>query len=224
MTRKPGSREPASKPDDEDLQALEQRLDAARRDPATQALAQILAWRLACARGEPKRLELDVQFMGALRLLSARLVGGNDADDVAHDAFVSLLSWMQETPVPEIETLLDSEDGVARLLYQLTVWRAYDHHRRTKRRREDLTAHDERAPAIDQAHAAQPQFLAPDIKRVEQAYAALTPVQRIAHVLHHYYGFTDADFETTLGWNRASSRSLVHRANQALKRAMRIAP
>ena len=224
MTRKRGSREPAPQPDDEDLQALEQRLTVARQDPATRALAQILEWRLACARGEPKRLVLNVTFMGPLRLLSARLVGGNDAEDVAHDAFVSLLSWMQATPVPEIEALLDSEDGVARLLYQLTVWRAYDHHRRKKRRREDPIAQDDRGSAGELTQVVQPPFLAPDIKRVEQAYAALTPVQRIAHVLHHYYGFTDADFENTLGWKRATSRSLVHRANQALRRAMSMDP
>ena len=225
MARKSGPREPPRKPPDEDPQALDQRLEAARRDPTKLALVQILEWRLACAREEPKRLALDVRFMARLRLLAARLVGSNDGDDVAHDAFVNLLSWMRETPVPQIQELLDSENGVTRLVHRLTVCRAYDHHRRNTRRREDLTAHgDELELPSAGAHDTPPPFLAPEIERVEHAYAALTAVQRIAHVLHHYYGFTDTDFEETLGWNRATSRSLVHRANQALKRALGIEP
>jgi DNA-directed RNA polymerase specialized sigma24 family protein len=222
MSRKSGRREPARDPDREDVLALEQLLEATRRDPAKVALAQILEWRLARARGEPMTLALDVQFVRPLRVLSTRLVGSNDADDVTQEAFVSLIVWMQDKPVPDLSRLLASKNGVLRLLYRLTVCRAYDHLRRRKARPEDLTPKGEDGEfPIDPAHGSQPHFIAEDIARVERAYAALPPLQRIAHVLHHYYGFTDADFEETFQWNRISSRSHVHRAKVALKRALR---
>jgi len=74
------------------------------------------------------------------------------------------------------------------------------------------------------AHEVPKQHIAVDIERLERAYATLPPAQRIAHVLHHYYGFTDADFEATLGLTRTNSRTLVHRAHLALKRAMEMKP
>src|SRR5690349_14140651 len=114
MPRKSGPGDPPPPPTDDEIHALEQRLEVARQDPTQRALAQILAWRLAGARGEPRRLEMDLEFMQPLRLFSARLVGGNDADDVAQDALESLLLWMQEASLAQIQALMDSKDGIDR--------------------------------------------------------------------------------------------------------------
>jgi DNA-directed RNA polymerase specialized sigma24 family protein len=222
MSRKSGPRVP------DDIRALEQLLESVRRDSTAEPgdsakaiLLRILEWRLARARNEPRPLVLDIAFIHPfvrpLHLLIIRLVGRHDTEDVTQDAFLSLLRFMLYKPVPKIAELVESENCLGRLFYRLTVCRAYDGRRRRKARRESVTANgEEQDLARDLAHAPQ-QPVDVDFVRVERAYAALPPLQRIAHVLHFYYGFTDADFEETLGWNKASARSLVYRANLALK-------
>lgn len=218
MTRKRGPEEP---PDDE-VRQLERQLEAVRQDPAKGVLVQILERRLETLRSEQKELvwELAHQHASALRLLATRLVGSNEADDVAQEAFISLLRWVRAKPASEIEALLDSKNGVQRMLVRFTACRAYDLLRQRANRREQLTASGEESELRGSTAAALSQYLAVDIARLERAYAALPPAQRVVHVLHHYYGFTDSDFEETLGLSKANSRTLAHRARTALKAAM----
>lgn len=217
MTRKPEPEEP-----DDEVRQLERELEAVRQDPAQGVLVQILERRLETLRSEQKELvwQLAHRHAPALRLLATRLVGSNEADDVTQEAFISLLRWVQARPVSEIKALLDSKNGVQRMLVRFTACRAYDLLRQPANRREQLTASGEESELRGSAAAVLPQYLAVEIARLEHAYAALPPAQRVVHVLHHYYGFTDADFEQTLGLSKANSRTLAHRARMALKVAM----
>ena len=106
---------------------------------------------------------------------------------------------------------------------RITACRAFEH----LRRRENLTgaSNDGRAEIeVVDVSMSQRLHTTLDVERVERAYASLSPMQRIAHVLHYYYGFTDADFQLTLGISRTNSRALVSRANRALRRALENKP
>jgi RNA polymerase sigma factor (sigma-70 family) len=209
-------------PPDVDVRQLERQLEAVRQDPASGVLVQILERRLKTLRSEHRKLiwELAHQHAPVLRVLATRLVGSPEADDVAQEAFLSLLRWVQARPASEVQALLDSQNGVQRMLVRFTSCRAYDLLRQRAHRREQLTASGDESELRGTTAAALPQYLAVDIARLERAYAALPPAQRIVHVLHHYYGFTDSDFEETLGLSKANSRTLAHRARMALKAAM----
>lgn len=102
---------------------------------------------------------------------------------------------------------------------RITACRAFEHLRR--REIPSGASHGDRAE-IEVVDVSMPQRLHTtlDVERVERAYASLSAMQRIAHVLHYYYGFTDTDFQLTLGISKTNSRSLVSRANRALRRAL----
>jgi RNA polymerase sigma factor (sigma-70 family) len=218
MTRKPGPEEP----DDDEVRQLERQLEAVRQDPAQGGLVQILERRLETLRSEQKKLvwQLARHYGHALRMMATRLVGSGEADDVTQEAFISLLRWVQARPASGVKALLDSTNGVQRMLFRFTACRSYDLLRQRASRREQLTAGGEESELGDGEAATAPQYLAAELARLERAYATLPPAQRVVHVLHHYYGFTDADFEETLGLSKANSRTLAHRARVALKRAM----
>jgi DNA-directed RNA polymerase specialized sigma24 family protein len=191
----------------------------ARRDPTQDT--PILEQMLGEARREQDELirEFVHQHARALEVLAARLVGRADAEDVAQDAFVNLVKWVQTTPVDEAMACLRSEDGLLKLMCKMTWCRAYDH---LRRRKDELAGDGEQLERTVEDRSGVCSQVALDVKRVERAYRRLPPAQRIAHVLHHYYGFTDADLEATLGITKANARTLVCRANLALKAAMEI--
>ena len=155
-----------------------------------------------------------------LRRLATRLVGLNDADDVAQEALVSFMKWIRTHPPQHALELLRSTEQSQALVYTITARRAYEHLRRRERRKDH--------PTVDGAEiergTSEPAMPRPDVRvdieRLEAAYAALSPMQRIVHVLHCYYEFTDADLAETLGISKTNSRTLVFRANRALKSAM----
>ncbi|HEY6176831.1 MAG TPA: hypothetical protein VIX73_20385 [Kofleriaceae bacterium] len=146
--------------------------------------------------------QLVHDYRTQLLVLAARLVGCDDAAAVAQEAFVRLAQRIARRPLPEVLALLRSPPDLRKLMYRITVCRAFEHLRRR-------SGHSLAAPLPGD-----------DVERLEAAYASLSPMQRIAHVLHYYYGFTSADFKLTLGISKANSRTLVCRANRALKRAM----
>lgn len=170
------------------------------------------------ARQEQSRLvrEFAQEHSRSLLRLATRLVGGNDAEDVAQEAFVDLARRIKNRPAAETMALLESPEALSRLMYRITACRAYDHLRRLRRN----AIADRSVDAETVVDQPPPHRAEIDVRRVEYAYAALPPAQRVAHVLHHYYGFTDADMEATLGISKVNSRTLVRRANLALKRAM----
>lgn len=144
-----------------------------------------------------------------LLAIARRLVGRTHAEDVAQDAFVKLAQRLEQCPPPEVMALLRSPTDLRKLMCRITACRAYEHLRHRENR-----AH---APADGGAA-----FEAIDVERVERAYARLSPTQRIAHVLHHYYGFTDKDFELTLGISRSHGQTLARCAHRALRHALEL--
>lgn len=157
-----------------------------------------------------------------LLTMAARMVGRTHAKDVAQEAFVRLAERIERWPLPEVMALLRSSTDLEKLMCRITACRAFEH----LRRRESLTgAPDDDRAEIEVVDPSMPQRLhttldVERVERAERAYASLSPAQRIAHVLHYYYGFTDTDFQVALGISRTSSRALVGRANRALRRAL----
>ena len=157
---------------------------------------------------------------GWLRRLATRLVGRNDGDDVAQEALVSFMKWSRTHPLQQVLELLRSAEQSKALVYTIAARRAYEHLRRRERRRDHPTV-DGAEIERGTSEPAMPRLgVRADLDRLEAAYAALSPMQRIAHVLHHHYGFTDAELAETLGTSKTNSRTLVCRANRALKSAM----
>lgn len=157
-----------------------------------------------------------------LRSLAARFVGRNHADDVAQNAFLSLVTWIRTNPPQDVMSLLRDPTQLRKFMSTLTARRAYDLLRREQRRRDQLT--DDGAPREPDAGTVMTGPHAGDIARVERAYAGLSPLQRIAHILYHYYELDHADVATVLEISVTNCRTLVCRANRALKRAMEIEP
>lgn len=154
-----------------------------------------------------------------LLTMATRMVGRTHAEDVAQEAFVRLAERIERRPLPEVMALLRSPTDLRKLMCRITACRAFEH----LRRRENLTgaSNDDRAE-IEVVDVSMSQRLQTtlDVERVERAYTSLPPMQRIAHVLHYYHGFTDTDFQLTLGISKSNSRTLVSRANRALRRAL----
>jgi RNA polymerase sigma factor (sigma-70 family) len=175
--------------------------------------------------GESERDRLVRRFIeghwSQLRSLAARLVGGAHAEDVAQEACLNLVERLVQRPSSDVIALLRSPTDLHKLMCRITACRAYDHLRR-RQLQAGAPAHDggETDDSVVDGTAPERLLTAMDVERVARAYATLTPAQRIVHVLHHYYGFTDADFQVTLGLSKSNSRTLVSRANRALKRAL----
>jgi RNA polymerase sigma factor (sigma-70 family) len=183
-------------------------------------IIELPRWRLEAARREQDQLlqQLAHQHADTLLVLASRLVGRDDARDVAQEAFISLARWILRKPLPEARALLGSGDELRKLMFRITTCRAYDLLR--KQGHESARIRDAVDPECAVHECAPHPHTALELARLTQAYAALPAAQRIAHVLHYYYGFTGADFEATLGITETNSRTLVHRATRALKRAM----
>ena len=181
----------------------------------------LLEQRLARARREQADLikQLAHQYAQILLVLAARLVGRDDAHDVAQEAFVSLAKWIARQPLHEVKVLLEDPKSMRKFMCKIASCRAYDLWRRRSRADLATSANADVEFAVDDRAMPDPQ-IAIEIARLERAYATLPPAQRIAHVLHHYYGFTDADLENELGFTKTNSRTLIRRANLALQRAM----
>jgi RNA polymerase sigma factor (sigma-70 family) len=174
------------------------------------------------ARGE--RHETDVLVRRFARdhgkqlvRLAARLAGPRNAEDVAQDAFVSLAKLIDERPHDEVIALLHEPVALRKLMCTITARRAYDHLR--QQRRMPPMGSEGSAGSSNGEIPLIPE-LRDEIQCVERAYQSLSPVQRIAHVLHCYYGFTDTELADTLAISKTNSRTLVCRATRALRRAM----
>jgi RNA polymerase sigma factor (sigma-70 family) len=153
----------------------------------------------------------------ALLQVAARLVGRNDAPDVAQEAFISLTRWIRGQSTPDIAVLLGSPTALRKIMYVVTARRAFDFWRRVHQDRLTDDRHSLDAAVDDTTRTAETDVV---LARLERAYAGLSPGQRIAHVLHHYYGFTDSELAVALKIEKTTSRTLVHRANRDLRRAM----
>jgi RNA polymerase sigma factor (sigma-70 family) len=159
------------------------------------------------------------EYRRQLLTMATRMVGRTYAEDVAQEAFVRLAERIERRPLPEVMALLRSPTDLRKLMCRITACRAYEH---LRRRAAMMVVPDDDRGEIEvvDVSAQQGMHTTLDVERVERAYASLTATQRIAHVLHYYYGFTDTDFQLTLGISKTNSRTLVSRANRALRRAL----
>jgi len=158
--------------------------------------------------------------------LAARLVGRASAEDVAQEAFVRLAKRIEQCPLPEVMGLLRSPSDLRRLMFRITACRAYEHlRRRYSRGQAQGTGELERALDEESLQRSQHDLeLDLSVDAIEQAYRTLPPMQRLAHVLHHYYGLTDSELAAVLETSPSNCRSLVFRATRALRRAMEMDP
>lgn len=138
--------------------------------------------------------------------LAARMVGSGSAEDIAHEAFVRLAKRIEEWPLDQVRELLRSPSDLRRLMSRIIACRAYELLRRRQSRADRATDGGDETDD--------------DGDLLERALCGLPPMQRIAHVLHHHCGLSDAELAATLGISNMAGRSLVHRATRALKRAM----
>lgn len=201
---------------------LENRLQMARCEQAPDDTIHLLEVQLERARREQTRLVeyLAHHHAGALRKMAARMFGRDHGDDIAQNAFFSLQKRLTTCPLTEARELLESPAKLQNLMCRITVFRGYDFLRERGRHGELVTEPSEIEDTVDSATWSHPET-AIALRRLAEAYDSLPRPQRVAHILHHYYGFTDTDFET-LGLSKTNSRTLVYRANRKLKRAMEV--
>src|SRR5215467_1528393 len=107
----------------------------------------------------------------ALHLLAARLGGREEAMTVAQEAIANLAQRIWMMPRREAMELVTDPERLWCLICKLIGCRAYDHLKKRPPNREC------------------------DVDRVQLAHDLLSPAERVIYILHHYYGFTDSDFE-----------------------------
>jgi len=155
-----------------------------------------------------------------VRRLAARIIGQHEADDVAQEAFVSFTKWLRQRPLQDGTALLQSPLEARALLCTMAARRAYDARRRP---RPVLTATGNEIEETARSRPIDPE-LGLELEQLSAAYDALPLLQRIAHMLHYRYEFTDTELSATLGIPKSTCRTLVSRANRALSRAMETKP
>jgi DNA-directed RNA polymerase specialized sigma24 family protein len=204
------------------VRQLEQQLEALLRDPESADEARRRVRRLDAIRHRQDVLlsEFVHKHAGKLLLLATRLVGPNDAQDVTQEAFVNLTQRLRNKPIADVLALLRSTEDLSRLMYRITVCRAIDLVRARHARKAQVTLELDEQELVGEDAAPLHLDLRIDAAHLEHAYAQLPAEQRIAHVLRYFYEFTDTDFEETLGFTKARTRTLVYRANMTLRRLL----
>jgi RNA polymerase sigma factor (sigma-70 family) len=216
-------------PGDDEVGLSEDQLEAMRRERA--ALVEIsqaddearrAEQELECQRARQRTLfyKLIREHSPLVRRLATRIIGDREADDVAQEAFVSFTTWLRRRSLEDGIELLQSPLKARALLCTMAARRAYDAHRRPG---PVLT---ESGTEIEQTAKSRP--IAPELglelEQLAAAYEALPLLQRIAHILHYRYEFTDTELSATLGIPKSTCRTLVSRANRTLSRAMEAKP
>ena len=143
----------------------------------------------------------------------------------------SLLLYICKLPQQKSIDILASDTALRSLMCKITLRRAYDVLRRRKRSREDLTTDEAMVEHGDESAILRSQAQI-DVARLEQVYSAMDPIQRFAHILHHFYGYKAREcaamLSAALKELRVDTRDLteagietkISRATKALKRAM----
>lgn len=200
---------------------LQRQLRAAREDPDLRDLVEWLEQRLQDILNEQDRLieAFVTSHCSALLRLAARFVGPSNAEDIAQDAFVSLNRWILVRPLEHVMRVLENRGELDRLMRCMTVRRAIEWIRK-HRRPNELAAEDPVDAELAGTGWQELPRTAFEMTRLERAYEQLPPMQRVVHILHHYYGHTDTEIAQMLRLTKPCVRTLAARANFALKRAM----
>jgi DNA-directed RNA polymerase specialized sigma24 family protein len=205
MTRKPG----AGGPNNHEANEAERRLEDQGQRGNKDQIGRV--WDIA------------FQYQRNVRLLATWLIGAigaDEADDVAQEAYLDLHKWVCRHP-EKVEALLSSKDGVQRFLIYITTCRARDLLRQRTSRRDRLTTIGYTHELYSDSAVDPVQHVTMEINQLSRIYQMLPFDQRVVHILHYHFGYTDGQIEKVLGANKNSIRSLAHRANEAIKRALR---
>lgn len=191
MQRKPG-------PHERDILVQLRQLETIPRNQVLVEARQEYDQQREAARREQSNLirRFVHDHVRTLHVLTVRLVGREAAHSVAQEAIVNLTKRMRSRSPPGAIELLRSPQDLLRLAFKLIACHAYLHLR---------------------SRQTDPGF---EVDRLERAHHELSAIERIVHVLHHYYGFTEEEFAEMFGLSQLDSRLLIHRARRALKHAM----
>jgi RNA polymerase sigma factor (sigma-70 family) len=156
-------------------------------------------------------------------VMAGRMAGWADAEDVVQDACIHLLKCIRRMPRSESAKTLTSDGALRALMSTITSRRAFDFLRKKQRKKEHVTADGASLERGDDGSVQRSQA-ALDVDRLERAYRAMRPIQRIVHVLHHFYEFTARDCAKTLHLTESNVETLIYRATKMLKYAMETKP
>jgi RNA polymerase sigma factor (sigma-70 family) len=154
-------------------------------------------------------------------VMAGRMAGWADAEDVVQDACIHLLWCIRRMPRSESSKTLASDGALRALMSTITSRRAFDLLRKKQRKKEHVTADGASLEWGDDGSMQRSQA-ALDVTRLERVYSAMRPIQRVVHVLHHFYGFTARDCATTLNLTESNVETLICRATEMLKHAMEV--
>jgi len=152
-------------------------------------------------------------------MMAGRMVGWGDNEDVVQDASIDLLRYIRRMPRSESAKALASDESLRALMSTITSRRAFDLLRKRQRRKEHVTADGASVERGDDSSMQRSQA-ALDVDRLERVYREMRPIQRIVHVLHHFYGFTARDCAKALSLKESNVDTLIGRATEMLMQAM----
>jgi len=159
----------------------------------------------ACRRGEHAAMEmLYHRYKRRVFGLVTRIVGAQDAEEVAQDVFVRIFRGLAK---------FRGDSALSTWVYRLSVNAALSHVSRNKKKRlqesEDQLAFvpAPRAPERDPGVAA----------RLERALAQLPPGYRAVLVLHDIEGLSHEEVAGIIGCRVGTSKSQLHKARARMR-------
>jgi RNA polymerase sigma-70 factor (ECF subfamily) len=158
----------------------------------------------ACRRGEQRAMEaLYHQYKRRVFGVVLRIVGPNDAEEVAQEVFVRVFRGLAR---------FRGDSALGTWIYRLAVNAALTYATRRNRRSEVGDEELERVPA-DAAPEHDPKLSA----RIEVAMQALPPGYRAILVLHDIEGLSHEECATILDCRVGTSKSQLHKARHKMR-------
>jgi RNA polymerase sigma-70 factor (ECF subfamily) len=163
--------------------------------------AQLIA---ACRRGEARAMEmLYHQFKRRVFGMAHRIVGGNDAEEVAQEVFVRVFRGL---------AAFRGDSALSTWIYRLTVNASLSHLARRGRRQE--ISDDALADVAAPAEIARDPALA---SRIEAALAELPAGYRAILVLHDIEGLSHEECAAILECRVGTCKSQLHKARARMR-------
>ena len=158
----------------------------------------------ACRRGEARAMEmLYHQFKRRVFGMAHRIVGPNDAEEVAQEVFVRVFRGL---------AAFRGDSALSTWIYRLTVNASLSHLARRGRRQE--VSDDSLAEVAAPPQTTRDPALA---NRIEQALQALPPGYRAILVLHDVEGLSHEECATILECRVGTCKSQLHKARARMR-------
>ena len=160
----------------------------------------------ACRRGEARAMEmLYHQFKRRVFGMAHRIVGPNDAEEVAQEVFVRVFRGL---------AAFRGDAALSTWIYRLTVNASLSHLARRGRRQEVHTGDEALAELAAPPEAARDPGLA---NRIEAALQTLPPGYRAILVLHDVEGLSHEECATILECRVGTCKSQLHKARARMR-------